>query len=547
MTDAADYQDLLGFLYQCPVGLIEFRSDGTVVHINPAAVSLTAAAWGVDDYGDLYEILRDPWPDLAETVAARPAGGTIVEDVVLLGADPATTRIGATIVRIARDRLMIVLTDATARVELQEQRVELLRAERLARHRFETLERNASHLAAAASSDDVADSVTAELRADLNVEHVSILATGEHGLWLLGQDKRRHAPPPPSVRRQIELAAEAAVADDDVVHVEPTSTRCDEPPLDGDPTGDTPASPLIALPLRGADKVPIGALVVAGTINQRFDDAVVTLLNGIARQTGSALERAQLFEAAVVAQEQQRAIAVRLQRALLPERTVEVTGFSIATRVKAASDLLTVGGDWYDSFAWPSGEVAVVVGDVVGHDVEAAARMGRLRWGLSARAAQIGPDPERLLAALEQIAHASSRVDFATAVCVVIDPHTSTATYASAGHPPPVVVAPSGQTWLLDSATTPPVGVDSAIRHRPADCEIEPGSAIVAYTDGLVERRGRSIDAGIDELRSLVSGHAGSDPEHLAQLISDRHEAGVGSSDDDMIVMVVQWNPSAAA
>ena len=542
MTDADDYRDLLAFLYQCPVGLVEFEGDGTVVHINPAAVSLAAAAWGITEFASLYTALREPWPDLADVIAARPANGVIGEDVVLTGNDPARTRIGTTIVRIADDRLMLVLADATTRVELEQQRAELLQAEQLARHRFETLERNASHLAAAVSSDDVADSVTSELRADLNVEHVAVLGGGEHGLALLGRSADHMGRPASGVQQQIELAAAGAITIDDTLHIDTTSPMLDRWALGTAASDQPPVSSLVALPLRGADERPIGALVVAGTSEEGFDDNAVTLLNGIARQTGLALERARLFEAAVAAQEQERAIALRLQRALLPEGAVDVDGISISTRVKAASDLMKVGGDWYDSFAWPTGEIAVIVGDVVGHDVEAAVTMGRLRWGLSAQAAEIGPDPERLLAALDRIAHDSARVDFATAVCVVIDPTASTATYASAGHPPPVVVAPDGATQLLDQATSPPVGVDQRILHRSSVCEIEPGSSVVIYTDGLVERRGRTIDAGIDELRALVSTNVGAGPDELAQLISDRHEVTAESA-DDMIVLVVQWDP----
>lgn len=539
MTDDANYRDLLAFLYQCPVGLVEFDDDGTVLHINPAAVSLAVAAWGVTDFDNLYSTLSEPWPDLADITRGRAANGLIDENVILAGTDPGGTRLGATIVRIAEHRIMLVLADATARVSLEQQRAELLQAEQRAHHRFETLERNASHLAAAVSSDDVADSVTTELRGDLSLDYVSVLCAGEHGVTLLGTRERHDASGelPADVQRQIRLAAAEAIVIDDTLQVTSSHpTLCAT-----DPDDPASISTLAALPLRGADKHPIGALVVASTVEHTFDGDAITLLNGIARQTGLALERARLFEAAVAATEQERAIALRLQRALLPDGTIDVDGITIATRVKAASDLMKVGGDWYDSFVWPTGEIAVIVGDVVGHDVESAVKMGRLRWGLSAQAAEIGPDPERLLAALDRIAHDSARVDFATAVCVVIDPETSRATYASAGHPPPIVVARDGETRLLDQATSPPVGVDLSIDHQASACDFEQGSSLVVYTDGLVERRGRSIDAGIDDLRSLITSNARVGPDDLAQLIADRHESASGS-DDDMIVLVVRWD-----
>ena len=129
--------------------------------------------------------------------------------------------------------------------------------------------------------------------------------------------------------------------------------------------------------------------------------------------------------------------AVRLQRAMLPDQFTQHPQLRIADRYQAAGDELEVGGDWYDTFTWPDGRIGVIVGDVVGHGLESAAAVGRLRAATAALAAHVPPDPAELINAANPFASSANGTDFATAVAVVIDPLTDQLSYASAGHPPP--------------------------------------------------------------------------------------------------------------
>ena len=151
--------------------------------------------------------------------------------------------------------------------------------------------------------------------------------------------------------------------------------------------------------------------------------------------------------------------------------------------------MLEVGGDWFDSIALDDGRVLLVVGDVVGHGLDAAAMMGRLRSGLSALTGQES-DPGRLLAMLDHYARHTGDADYTTVCCAVIDPVTGTLTHASAGHPPILVVDADGTSRWLDDGRSMPlcVGAPGTAARQSAETVVGEGSMVVLYTDGLVER-----------------------------------------------------------
>lgn len=232
--------------------------------------------------------------------------------------------------------------------------------------------------------------------------------------------------------------------------------------------------------------------------------------------------------------EQEHRVSLRFQRALLPDAVVDVPTLDITAWYEASETALEVGGDWYDTFRWPDGQVGVMVGDVVGHDVEAAVAMGRLRAGVAALAGISAPRPAALLRALDVCARGSQPVDYVTACALVIDPATGRVAAASAGHPPALIVTPSGQTVWLDSAPSPPIGSIPLERIDERTITLESGSAVIVYSDGLVERRSEPIGDGLERLQreaaALVGRRAGS--TDLARDLAERMRQHSPTGDD---------------
>ena len=241
-----------------------------------------------------------------------------------------------------------------------------------------------------------------------------------------------------------------------------------------------------------------GALLAARSDRARsgYGDVDLEFLDRLAERVGISFAGAHLRRA-------EHDIAVRLQQALLPANLADADGCEVAGRYFAIGEALDVGGDWYDSIALPDGRLLLVVGDVVGHGLEAAAVMGRLRAGLAALAAR-GHEPGQLLVELDAFARSPQGGDFATVVCAAVDPATGRITYASAGHPPLLVVDPWGDAHWLDEAGSVPL-CTFAVDERPeATAVLQPGSVLVAFSDGLLERRGANVDEGLARVASTV-------------------------------------------
>ena len=238
-------------------------------------------------------------------------------------------------------------------------------------------------------------------------------------------------------------------------------------------------------------------------------------------------------------------IAVTLQNALLPDTIRWAPSVPIDARYQAADDQLHVGGDWYDTFAWPDGRIGAMVGDVVGHSVESAAAMGRLRAAASALAAIVGPSPAKLIEALDRFARSPDGIDYATVACVVIDPAAGTLTYASAGHPPTLVVTPVKSVRRLDAAQSPPLCTFVQGNRPESTVALEPGSLVVLYSDGLIERRRESLELGINRLETaLVKRFEQSIGEILDGVIGDLTKES--PAQDDIVVVACRYTPALA-
>lgn len=211
-----------------------------------------------------------------------------------------------------------------------------------------------------------------------------------------------------------------------------------------------------------------------------------------ARQLGK-----HLYDAALVRAQDNNRFAVALQRTLLLETLPDITGVTLGARyLPAAHDV--VGGDWYDVVPLPSGSVAIVLGDVVGHGLQAAAITAQLRHGLRAYLLQ-ETGPATALTALNQLVAALLPTEFATAVVIELDPVTGVLTFASAGHPPPLLLTAAG-TRLLQHESGPGLGLSRLAVYRQDTVTLTGDDRLVLYSDGLIERRGTDLQQDLTRL-----------------------------------------------
>ncbi|MFG2395779.1 PP2C family protein-serine/threonine phosphatase [Streptomyces lydicus] len=235
------------------------------------------------------------------------------------------------------------------------------------------------------------------------------------------------------------------------------------------------------------------------------------------------------------AREQQ--VAVTLQEAMLSVPDLDQHS-NIAVRYLPATASLNVCGDWYDVVDLPPDRYAVAVGDVVGHGLHAAAVMGMLRSALSAVIRAI-PSPAQALEVLGLYARSVDGAMAATAAKVLIDTRSKLVIYSNAGHPPPVLLHSDGTCELLDKATDPPLGAREHHVPRPqAGLAYTPGDILVLYTDGLIERRGEDIDAGLERLTTALAQDQTLPPELLADALLARLDVAGGASDDIALVVI---------
>ena len=271
----------------------------------------------------------------------------------------------------------------------------------------------------------------------------------------------------------------------------------------------------------------VGVLHV-GTLRQRaFDDDDTELLQRAADRAALAIS-SRLTE-------HERGLADALQRSLMP-RLPRVPAVSLAGRYLPAA-AARLGGDWYDAFALPDGRLGLAIGDVVGRGFHAAAIMGQLRSGLRAYALD-GMPPGEVLEKLNRLLRQLEPGRTATLVYLVLDPHGGGLVAAGAGHPPPLVNPAGGEPWFAELPASVPLGASRYVRYDELELELEPGSTLALYTDGLVERPGESLDSGLERLAATVS--AGYDDlEHLGDALIDVM-LPEGAGDDDAALLVVR-------
>ena len=198
----------------------------------------------------------------------------------------------------------------------------------------------------------------------------------------------------------------------------------------------------------------------------------------------------------------ERRTALALQRGLLPGRPEIPAGLEVAQRYLPVG-VSVVGGDWHDIVPLPGGRAALIVGDAMGHGPEAAAVMVQLRTAAHTLA-ELGLPPGEVLSRLDQMAAGMAASPFATCISMILDPAGSSCVAAQAGHLPPVLVLPGGETHVLDLPPGLPLGL-GAESFAATQISLPPGATLALYTDGLVESRSRPIDDGLAALRGALS------------------------------------------
>lgn len=287
-------------------------------------------------------------------------------------------------------------------------------------------------------------------------------------------------------------------------------------------------SSFITTPLQARGRV-LGCAVFSRRPGGRpFEEADVAVAEDLAARTAVCIDNARLYT-------RERRTALTLQSSLLPAELPQPLGMEITSRYLPASDLMGVGGDWYDVIPLPGCRSALVVGDVMGHGTRAAATMGQLRTAARTLASLDLP-PDEVLFRLNLMSQDLDPTQIATCIYAVYDPVTRGCALARAGHVPPVLVHPDHSTEIIDLPPGLPLGIGS----EPLDVReltLPAGSVLALYTDGLVESRERDLDAGIMTLRRLLAGPV-DDLEDMCEVTISGQR--VGHERDDIALLLAR-------
>jgi serine phosphatase RsbU (regulator of sigma subunit) len=280
---------------------------------------------------------------------------------------------------------------------------------------------------------------------------------------------------------------------------------------------------LMGVPLTVRGKV-LGVLHVGTLTSRRFTAEDGELLQLAADRAAIAVE-SMLARA-------DRAAAGALQRSLVPSANPSVAGAEIAARYVPGSGV--VGGDWYDVFTLPSGEVGVVIGDVAGSGLPAAVIMGRMRSALRAYALQ-SRSPAKVLRNLDRKMQHFEPGALATVLYAVFHPRFTSVRISSAGHLPPIMAVPGRRAVQVGIVNDLMIGVDLAVERQVTTLKIRPGTLLCCYTDGLVERPDRPLDEGLDWLTRVIRAEP---PERACARVMGALIGGESARDDIALLMI---------
>ena len=313
------------------------------------------------------------------------------------------------------------------------------------------------------------------------------------------------------------------------------ATATAEPAKDDGPGG---FSTVLSVPLTANGEV-IGVMTFIDGPGRLFETDDVSLATEVASRTGVALSNATRFQ-------REHVVAEVLQRAVLPDSLPEVDGLHLDAEYRAGVAGAYVGGDWYDVFELGPGRVFFSVGDVMGKGAPAAALMGQVRSAIRAYAVA-GQTPTEVLSSLDTLFDSLVEDRVVTAVVGTIDPRTGSVTLSNAGHPPPLVLRADGQAVYCPTQRALLIAAGLSGAPRPRDeLVLEPGDSLVMYSDGLIERRGESINGGMERLATTATVMAQDGwPERpaaaLASMLGDEERT------DDVVVLCLSYAGAPSA
>jgi serine phosphatase RsbU (regulator of sigma subunit)/anti-sigma regulatory factor (Ser/Thr protein kinase) len=295
-------------------------------------------------------------------------------------------------------------------------------------------------------------------------------------------------------------------------------------------------SSMVGVPLIAHDEI-IGVIEIGTRKPRRLGPEDVDLLRLTADRVALAVDHARAFG-------REHRIAETLQRSLLPQTLPSLPGVALGARYLPAASEAEVGGDWYDAMALTGGRALLVLGDVSGKGLAAASTLGALRNAIRAYALE-GHGPAEIAERVNEFVLADpGREHMATLVLAVFDPVGGELTWVNAGHPSPLILSPDGVATLLEGGRSVPLGVLPFPGYTVATTTLEPGGALVLYTDGLIERRGEHLDEGM-ELLLRAAAHGPLDPEALCDRLLAA-AAPTGATSDDIALLALSHVPLGA-
>lgn len=415
----------------------------------------------------------------------------------------------------------MVSDDLTARLAEAERRIAHLTGvvdrERLAREGRRELQRLAAASVAADTIDAVASAIV-EGASQVLGSHMTTIALPD------GDEVRfvHIATAPAHLRADWTTAPRSTpvplvrALDDDATWIELLDrAQLDEWPLLAAEAERANLASYVAIPLRSrSSRMPVASLGVGFDAATTLDELDRTLMAELSQLASDALVRAGHLQHA-------RTVAETLQHALLPRRLPVIDGLALRALYQPAQGPTDVGGDWYDVVRLDDDRVGLVVGDVAGHDMASAAEMGRIRHVLASHLLEHG-DPAVALTITDRYFHHVDESMFATAVVMVVDGPRENLVVASAAHLPPLLVDAGGAATIAVSPG-PPIGSGLG-GYDSVEVPLPPDSSVVAFTDGVVERRGRSLDDAVTDLAARLATSTDRRPAAVLRRLRDHLE-----------------------
>jgi serine phosphatase RsbU (regulator of sigma subunit) len=285
---------------------------------------------------------------------------------------------------------------------------------------------------------------------------------------------------------------------------------------------------VMIVPLAARGKT-LGAITYVSSGARTYTDEDLELAEELARRAALAIDNSMLFT-------REHDAALRLQRALLPESFPQVDGIEFAAQYAPAGEGFEVGGDFYEVTAMDDGTVSVTIGDVAGRGIPAAAVMGAVRTAFRTHVLDGQPPVEAVRRVDRLLRHSAGPPQMVTAFHLRLDPATGSAEYVRAGHPPALLRTPDGAVEELAGRGIPPLGIASDLRYEADRVEIPPGSLLLLYTDGLIERPGEDLLTSLEQLKGALR-QAPADAAGALQAL--RREFRIDEVFDDVAMLAV--------